>query len=70
MPNDAQWMLAHIAKARKKHDSVTDTVCIRIEKLLGGELSEQPLSTAKLTSIAKLLLTDMLPAGSGTEAKE
>jgi hypothetical protein len=41
-----------------------------MEKLLGGELSEQPLSTTKLSSIAKLLVADMVPASSDTEAKE
>jgi len=70
MPSDIQWIAARIAEARKNHDSVTDAVSVRMEKLLGGELSEQPLSTTNLTSIAKLLLADMVPASSDTEAKE
>ncbi|HUV79359.1 MAG TPA: hypothetical protein VMW40_00805 [Candidatus Bathyarchaeia archaeon] len=49
---------------------MTDAVSIRMEKLLGGELSEQQLSTTKLSSIAKLLVVDMVPASSDTEAKE
>ena len=70
MPSDVQWIAARIAEARKDHDSVTDAVSIRMEKLLGGELSEQQLSTTKLSSIAKLLVADMVPASSDTEAKE
>jgi len=70
MPSDVQWIAARIAEARKDHDSVTDAVSIRMEKLLGGELSEQQLSTTKLSSIAKLLVVDMVPASSDTEAKE
>jgi hypothetical protein len=70
MSNDVQWIAARIAEARKNHDSVTDAVSTRMEKLLGGELSEQPLSTTKLSSIAKSLLADMVPASSDTEVKE
>jgi len=70
MPSDVQWIVARIVEARKDHDSVTDAVSVRMEKLLGGELSEQPLSTTKLSNIAKLLVADMVPASSDTEAKE
>lgn len=70
MPNDVKWITPQITKARKKHNSVTNAVSVRIEELICGELSEQPLSIVKLTSIAKLLLADMLPAASDTEAKE
>jgi len=70
MPSAVQWIAARIAEARKNHDSVTDAVSVRMEELLGGELSEQPLSTTKLSSIAKLLVADMVPASSDTEAKE
>ncbi len=70
MPSDVQWIAARIAEARKNHDSVTDAVSNRIEKLLSSELSEQPLSKTKLSSIAKLLVADMLPASSDTEAKK
>jgi len=70
MPSDIQWIAARIAEARKKHDSVTDAVSVRMEKLLSSELSEQPLSTTELKKIAELLLADMLPASSDTEAKE
>lgn len=70
MPDDVQWIAARIAKCRKNHDSVTDAVSVRMQKLLSGELSEQPLSTTKLTSIAKLLVADMVPVSSNTKAKE
>jgi hypothetical protein len=70
MPSDVQWIAVRIAEARKNHDSVTNAVYIRMEKLLGGELSEQPLSTAKLSNIAKLLISDMIHASSDTETKE
>jgi len=70
MPSDVQWIAARIAEARRNHDSVTDAVSVRMEKLLGGELSEQPLSRTKLSSIAKLLVVDMVPASSDAEAKE
>lgn len=70
MSNDGRWIEARITKAREKHDSVTDAVSNRMKDLLSSELSEQPLSTTKLKKIAKLLLADMLPASSDTEAKE
>ena len=70
MPSDVQWIAARIAEARKNHDSVTDAVSVRMEELLGGKLSEQPLPKTKLSSIAKLLVADMVPASSDTEAKE
>jgi hypothetical protein len=70
MLNDSRWLKACIAKARKNHDSVTDAVSVRMEKLLGGELSEQPLSTTKLSNIAKSLVADMVPTSSDMEANE
>jgi hypothetical protein len=41
-----------------------------MEKLLSGDLSERPLSSAKLATIAKALIDDMVPAPSETEAKQ
>jgi hypothetical protein len=70
MPNDVHWTAARIAKARKHHTSVTDAVFTRIEKLLRGELSERPLSSTKLTSIAKVLIADMVPVPPKTKAKQ
>jgi hypothetical protein len=70
MQSNVQWIAARIVEARKNHDSVTDAVSVRIEKLLGGELSEQPLSTTKLSVIAKLLVADMVPILLDTEANE
>lgn len=69
MPSDRQWIVSKIAEARKNHDSVTDAVSLLMETLLSGELSEQPLSTRNLSSIAKLLVADMVPALPDTEAK-
>ena len=70
MPSDAQWIAVRIAEALKNDDSVTNAVAVRMEKLLGGELSEQSLSTTKLSNIAKLLLDDMIHVSSDTETKE
>jgi hypothetical protein len=70
MPEDIQWIAARIAKCRKNHDSVTDAVSVRMQILLSGELSEQPLSVTKLSSIAKLFVADMVPVSSSAEAKE
>lgn len=69
MPNDVHWITARIAEVHKRHTSVTEAVSARMEKLLSGELSERPLSSTKLTSIAKALIADMAPGQSKTEAK-
>lgn len=70
MPNDVRWITARIAEAHKHHTSVTEAVSAQMEKLLSGELSERPLSSTKLTSIAKALIANMIPAQSKTEAKQ
>jgi len=72
MSEDLEWIAARIAECRKNHDSVTDAVFVRMQKLLSGELSEQPLSATRLTSISKLLVADMVlePVSSSAEVKE
>jgi hypothetical protein len=70
MPEDVQWIAARIVKCREGNDLVTDAVSVRMQKLLSDDLSEQPLSPAKLTSIAKLLVADMVPVSSCAEVKK
>ena len=47
MPDDLDWITVRIEKCRKDHDSVTDAASVRMQDLLRGELSEQPLSATK-----------------------
>ena len=70
MPSDVDWVRSRIAEAQKRHESVTEAATVRMEKLLSGDLSERPLSSAKLTTIAKAFIDDMVPAPSETEAKQ
>ncbi|MCX5800714.1 MAG: hypothetical protein NTX17_04935 [Candidatus Eisenbacteria bacterium] len=70
MPNEVRWIRSRIAEARKGHASVIEAVASRMEKLLSGGLSEQPLSLTKLTSIAKALIADMVPTPPKTEPKQ
>lgn len=70
MPSDVDWIRARIAEAQKRHGSVTEAATAQMEKLLSGDLSERPLSSAKLATIAKVLIDDMVPAPSETEAKQ
>jgi hypothetical protein len=69
MPIDLHWITARISDAKKRHESVTEAVTVRMEKLLSGELSERSLSSAKLTSIAKELIADMTPTSLKKETK-
>lgn len=70
MKTDIDWIKARIIEAQKGHESVTEAVTIRVEKLLSGELSERSLSSTKLTNIAKDLIEDMTPASTKMEAKK
>lgn len=70
MSEDAKWIGNLIAESRKKHNSVTQAASDRMLKLLSTEISEHQLSAAKLTSIAKLMIADMLPVSPGEEQKE
>jgi hypothetical protein len=68
--NDAQWLTAGIAKARKLHASVTDAVSNQIANLMVGQLRERQLSSTELARIAGVLLLDMGAASPQTEARE
>jgi hypothetical protein len=70
MPSDVDWIKARIAEAQKRHESVTEAVTVQMEKLLSGDLSERPLSSAKLVIIAKALIEAMVPVPSEAEAKQ
>lgn len=70
MPNDDQWMTTRVAEAREKHPLVTEAVSARIAPLLNGELSERPVSPARLTAVARALIADMAPAPPKVEAKQ
>lgn len=69
MPNDDQWITTLVAEARATHSLVTEAVSARIALLLNRELSERPLSSARLPAVAKALIADMAPAPPNVEAK-
>ena len=70
MSNDADWITARIAEARRRHASVTVAVAVRVEGLLNGQLSETRLSSTELTSVARALIADMVTASAKAETKQ
>ena len=70
MQSDVDWIKARITEAQKNHESVTEAVTARLEKLLGSELSERSLSSTKLANIANELIEDMTSASPKMEAKK
>lgn len=70
MPNDDQWITTRVAEARETHPLVTEAVSAWIGPLLIGELSERPLSSARLATVAKALIADMALAPPNVQAKQ
>jgi len=70
MSNDDHWITTRITKARKRHPLVTEVVCARIDQLLTGQFSERQLPSTALTSVARALIVDMVPAPPKTEANQ
>jgi hypothetical protein len=69
--NGRDWIIASIRKACRPRRVVTNAVLKKIYNLLRGELSQHQLSATALTSIAKALISDMVPAvPKKTETKE
>ena len=69
MSTDDDWITTRITEARTLHPLVTEAVSSRIAELLKGQLSEQQLSHVDLTSVAKALIANMVPAPPKTDAK-
>ncbi len=69
MSTDDDWITTRITKARTRHPSVTEAVSSRMAELLKGQLSEQQLPQMGLTSVARALITDMVPAPPKTDVK-
>jgi hypothetical protein len=70
MSNDDHWITTLISEARKRHPLVTEAVSARMDQLLTGQLSERPLPSTDLASVARALLADMVPAPPKAEAKQ
>ena len=70
MSNDVHWITARIAEARRRHASVTDAVAVGIADLLNGKLRERRLSSTELTSVARVLIADMVTASAKAEMKQ
>lgn len=70
MSIDDHWITTRITKARKRHPLVTEAVSARIDQLLTGQLSERQLPSTTLTSVARALIVDMIPAPPKAEAKQ
>lgn len=70
MPHDDQWITTLIAETRKSHPLLTEAVLTRVGPLLKGELNEEPLTSVRLTAVAKMLIADMAPAPPKMEATQ
>lgn len=70
MSPDDPWIFARVSESRKHHPLVTEAVSTRIDKLLKGQLSEGQLTSPELTSVARDLIADMVPAPPKLEAKQ
>jgi hypothetical protein len=70
MSIDDHWIATRIIKARNRHPLVTEAVSARIDLLLTGQLSERQLPSTALTSVARALIVDMIPAPPKPEAKQ
>ena len=69
MSADDHWIRTRITEARAAHPLVTEVAFARMAELLNGQLSEQQLSHKDLTSVAKALIADMVPAPPKIDAK-
>ena len=59
MSSDDQWVTTAITEAKQPFPLVTEAVLARMEQLLKGDLSEQPLTPTDLKSIATGLIGDI-----------
>lgn len=69
MPSEKNWIKQRIAEAVRRHPSVTESVSVRLEELLGDQLSTKELAKTELKSVAVQLLGAMAPSGSEDIAK-
>jgi hypothetical protein len=70
MSNDDHWRITRVSEARKRHPLVTEVVSARMDKLLKGQLSEGPLTSTELASVASELIAEMVSAPPKAEAKQ
>jgi len=70
LANEADWIATRITEARKRHPLVTEAVSARMDQLLKGLLSERLLPSTELTSVARALIADMVPAPPKAEVKQ
>lgn len=68
MATNDHWIANRVAEARERDPLVTEAASERIAVALGDQLSEQQLSNADLTSLAKELISDMIPASPRSDA--
>lgn len=67
MLNGNDWITTRITDAKKGQDLLTSCVLTHMDDLLRHQLTQQSLSDTELTSVAKKLITDMIPPSSKTE---
>jgi len=70
MSNHQSWVKDRITQAKKSNSMVAESVTSRMEELLNGQLSEQLLTKAELTTLAKELVAAMNPLVLDVEAKQ
>lgn len=69
MSTDDYWITTRVNEARTRHRLVPESVSSQVAELLKGQLSEQQLSPKDLTSVAKALIADIVPAQPKADAK-
>jgi hypothetical protein len=70
MSDDVHWITVRVGEAQKLHTSVTEAVSTRVEELLKGQLSKRRLRQTELTTVAMLLIAEMVPSPPKAEVDE
>jgi hypothetical protein len=68
MPDEVDWVVAVISKARRRSSTTPDAVWAQVEVLLKDKFNERPIPARELKRIARLLIRGMAPPP--TELKE
>jgi len=64
------WVKARVAEAKQAYPLITESVSTGVEKLVTGSFSERQLPAGELTTIAKNLIAEMVPAQQDAEAEQ
>jgi hypothetical protein len=65
----SQWVERRVSVVRKEHPDIPDGPPTILTERLNGVLSEKPLSAGELTTLAKTLISAMVPMASVADAE-